>query len=99
MGGYREYRDRLFSKAHGDRMRTNRQKLQHGKFQLVTRSTVFTNAPNTGTGTLTGGEISFLGGMQNLTGQTLASSSKLVLLGVLGKKLPKVPSNLNCAVF
>lgn len=36
-GGFREDRDRLLSDAHSSRMRGNRHKLEHGKFQSEIR--------------------------------------------------------------
>lgn len=39
-GGFREDRDRLFSEAHSSRMRGNRHKLEHGKFQWEIRVVV-----------------------------------------------------------
>jgi len=74
MRGYREDRDRLSFKAPGDRTRTKRCKLQHGKFQLARKNRFFTmNVPDIGTGAQRGCEISFLGGIKHLTRQTLAS--------------------------
>lgn len=69
---------------------SNRHKLQHGKFHLSRRNKFFTmNVPDIGTGAQRSSEISFLGGIQNLTGQTLASWSKLALLGCWERSLQR----------